>query len=124
LGGDALVTDELWSIAGPAAEGMMMTFGPDPRHRPEAAAALQSLRKNKYEPEGYTLYSYAAVETLIEGIKRAGQSKDPMTAATLLRQSPVNTVLGTLTFDSKGDIAGPTYVMYQWHNGKYAEMTR
>ncbi len=119
IGGDALVTDELWSIAGPAAEGLLMTFGPDPRTKPEAKDALAALQRAGYEPEGYTLYSYAAVQVLAEAMTRA---KTPEKAAVALRQSPVKTVLGNLSFDAKGDVSGPTHVIYRWHDGKYAEI--
>jgi branched-chain amino acid transport system substrate-binding protein len=121
IGGDALVTDELWKIAGPAAEGLMMSFGPDPRKRPEAAQLLADLRKGGYEPEGYTFYTYAAFQALADAIKRAGKP-DPAKVAEALRASPVNTVLGPLSFDAKGDIVGTGYVMYRWHDGKYAEV--
>lgn len=121
VGGDALVTDELWSIAGPAAEGILMSFGPDARNLPDAKKPMETLRKAGFEPEGYTLYSYAAVQVMAEGIKRGG-SKDPQMAALALRQQPIKTVLGDLNFDEKGDIKGTAYVMYRWHNGKYAEV--
>ena len=124
IGGDALVTDELWQIAGPSAEGMLMTFGPDPRKNPEAQAPLTEMRKAGFEPEGYTLYTYAAVQAVAGGIKAAGVAglKDPAKVAAALRQAPVATVLGQLSFDAKGDVAGPTYVLYRWHDGKYAEL--
>ena len=122
LGGDAFVTDELLSIAGPATEGIMMTFGPDPRNKPEAKDVIESLRRAKYEPEGYTLYTYAAVQTVVEGLNRTGKGGDVMKMAAALRQTPVSTVIGKLGFDAKGDVAGPTYVLYRWHDGKYAEM--
>jgi branched-chain amino acid transport system substrate-binding protein len=53
IGGDALTTLELWSIAGPAAEGLLMTFAPDPRRKPEAQNAVNALRGAGWEPEGY-----------------------------------------------------------------------
>jgi branched-chain amino acid transport system substrate-binding protein len=114
------VTDELWSIAGPAAEGIFMTFGPDPRNRPEAKTALDEIRKKGFEPEGYTLYTYAAMQVMADGLAKAGK-QDPMKVAAILRQAPVKTVLGPLSFDVKGDVAGPMYIMYRWHDGKYAE---
>ncbi len=121
MGGDALVTDELWKIAGPAAEGLLMSFGPDPRLRPEAAGLLAALRKSGYEPEGYTFYTYAAVQALADAIKSAGKN-DPAKVAAALRATPAQTVIGKLSFDAKGDVAGPTYVLYRWHDGKYAEV--
>jgi branched-chain amino acid transport system substrate-binding protein len=31
-----------------------------------------------------------------------------------------DTVLGNISFDAKGDVAAPGYVVYKWSNGKYA----
>ena len=121
MGGDALVTDEFWSISGPAGEGVMMSFSPDPRKKPEAQDAIAALRKGGYEPEGYTLYSYAAVQAIVDAITRAGKP-DPIKAAALLRQGPVKTVIGDISFNAKGDVTGSTYVLYRWHDGKYAEV--
>src|SRR5215470_3175447 len=36
VAGDALVTDEFWKTSGPAGEGVLMTFRPDPRGLPGA----------------------------------------------------------------------------------------
>src|SRR5271167_2788650 len=41
ISGDAIATNEFWSITGPAGEGMMFTFGADPRKRPTAAAIVK-----------------------------------------------------------------------------------
>jgi branched-chain amino acid transport system substrate-binding protein len=121
IGGDALVTDEFWSITGSTGEGVLMSFGPDPRNRPEAHAAMEALRKGGYEPEGYTLYTYAAVQAVAEGIKRAGDM-NPDKVKKTVRQSSIPTVLGPVGFDAKGDVTGSTYVIYRWHDGKYAEI--
>jgi len=121
LGATSLATKEFWSIAGTAGEGVVFSFGPDPRRRPEAKAAVESLRKKNIEPEGYTMYSYAAVEVIAEGIKRAGKA-DPMAVAEALRKSPVPSVFGPLAFDAKGDVVGFNFQMYRWHDGTYAEI--
>jgi branched-chain amino acid transport system substrate-binding protein len=121
MGGDALMTDEFWSISGPAGEGVLMSFNPDPRKLPEAQDAIAALRKGGYEPEGYTLYSYAAVQVIADAIKRAGKP-DPIKAATLLRQGKIKTVLGDIGFNDKGDVLGASYVLYRWHDGKFAEV--
>ena len=39
ISGDGIVSTEFASIAGPAAEGVLNTFGPDPRKNPTAAAS-------------------------------------------------------------------------------------
>jgi branched-chain amino acid transport system substrate-binding protein len=41
--------------------------------------------------------------------------------AAALRQKPIPTVIGTITYDAKGDPIGDNFVMYRWHDGKYIE---
>src|SRR5213080_481562 len=60
ISGDAIATNEFWSITGPAGEGMMFTFGSDPRKRPTAAAIVKKFKDKNVDTEGYTLYTYAA----------------------------------------------------------------
>ncbi|MGB4100740.1 MAG: branched-chain amino acid ABC transporter substrate-binding protein [Alphaproteobacteria bacterium] len=122
FGGDALVTDEFWSIAGSAGAGTMMTFGPDPRHIPAAQTIVESFRKENYEPEGYTLYTYAAFQALTKALATAGKAEDTAAVAQALRATQVDTVLGSLAFDAKGDAKGSGYVLYRWHDGKYREV--
>src|SRR5918911_1175447 len=71
VSGDALVTDEFWQITGPAGEGTLMTFSPDPRKNPGAAPIVEEFRKKGIEPDGYTLYSYAAVQTWAQAVEKA-----------------------------------------------------
>ncbi len=120
FGGDAFVTSEFAAIAGPAAEGMMMTFGPDPRNRKEAQTAVRSFRARGYEPEGYTLYAYAAAQVLAGAIQKAGAA-DPAKAIPVMHRETFHTVMGPIAFDEKGDVKSPAYMLYQWKNGKYAE---
>ena len=62
ISGDALVTAEYWQITGDAGEGTLMTFSPDPRNNPEAAPLVKKFKAAGIEPEGYVLYSYAALK--------------------------------------------------------------
>ncbi|HYE47132.1 MAG TPA: branched-chain amino acid ABC transporter substrate-binding protein [Caulobacter sp.] len=121
ISGDALVTDEYWSITGPAGEGTMMTFGPDPMKRAEAKDLVDRFMKAGYKPEGYTLYTYAAIQTWAEAVKKAGGTDGKKVAETL-RSGEYNTVIGKLGFDKKGDRTSADYVFYVWKDGKYGEM--
>src|SRR5215213_9327938 len=56
MSGDGIVSAEFTSIAGPGAEGTLMTFGPDARKNPNAKEVVEKFRKKGYEPEAYTLY--------------------------------------------------------------------
>jgi branched-chain amino acid transport system substrate-binding protein len=121
ISGDALVTDEFWSITGDAGEGVLMTFGPDPREFPSAVELVEKFRAEGYEPEGYTLYTYAAVQVFAQAATIAGSTElDAVIEA--LRGNSFDTVIGPLTFDDKGDIEQPAYVWYQWQGGTYSQI--
>ena len=62
MAGDALADKEFASITGPAAEGVLFTFGPDPRKKASAAAIVNKFKAKNIDPEGYTLYTYAAFQ--------------------------------------------------------------
>jgi len=117
MSGDGITSNELASIAGDAVNGTLMTFPPDPRNNPNAADAVKKFRDAGFEPEAYTLYSYAAVQIIAEAAKAAGEN-DPMKAAEAAKaKGPFKTVIGDIGFDSKGDITRPDYTMYEWKKG-------
>jgi len=121
IAGDAMATDEFWSITGPAGEGSLMTFPPEPRNLPSAQATVAAFKKQGYEPEGYTLFSYAAMQVYTEAVARAKSAKlDDVSKA--MHGGKFETVIGTIGFDEKGDVVGPDYVLYVWHDGKRVEM--
>ena len=122
IGGDALVTNEFWQISGAAGEGTLMTFASDPRRRPTAAEVVQRFRARNVDPEGYVLYTYAAIQIFAAAAARQN-STDPRRMAALLKSGgPWQTVLGPISFTDKGDVTVPDYVFYVWRNGSYAEM--
>ncbi len=122
ISGDALVSQEYWAITGEAGQGTRMTFAPDPRNNPEAASVVKRFREEmNYEPEGYTLYTYAAIQAWAQAAETAG-SLDPEAIKAALRSGSFDTVLGTLSFDDKGDIEGPSYVFYEWRDGDYQQI--
>jgi len=118
MGNDALVTQELWSITGSAGEGTLMTFGPDPRKNPKVASLVESFRKQGYEPEGYTLYTYASVQVFKQAIEQA-ESTESAKVLSILRSKTFPSVMGDISLDAKGDITAPGYVVYEWKDGKY-----
>jgi branched-chain amino acid transport system substrate-binding protein len=123
IGADALVTEEFWKITGPAGEGTLMTFPPDPRNVPAAKAVVDKFLAEKppYNPEGYTLYTYAAIQAFAAAANKAKSLKvDDLSKA--LKSMTVETVIGPLSWDKKGDVTDPKYVFYIWKAGKYAEM--
>ncbi len=71
VSGDTMATEELDLIAGPAAEGILFTFVADPRRNAEAAPVVERFRAENFEPTGYTLHSYAAVQVWAQAVEKA-----------------------------------------------------
>jgi len=114
MGGDGITSDEFASIGGPGVEGTLMTYGPDPRNRPDAKKVVEEFRTKKFEPEAYTLYSYAGVQ-IIKQAAEAAKSLEPKKVAEKMHSGMTfKTVLGDISYDKKGDITKLDYVMYIW----------
>jgi len=123
MAADGITDDDFAAIAGPAAEGTLMTYAPDPRKRPEAAAAVAKLREKNFEPHAYTLYAYAAVEIIRQAAEET-KTLDPRKIAMLMRSGrPFGTVIGKISFDLKGDVTRPDYVMYVWKKSASGKIT-
>jgi branched-chain amino acid transport system substrate-binding protein len=112
MGGDGITDDEFASIAGPGAEGTLMTFSPDPRTNPKNKAIVELFRsKRGFEPQAYTLYSYAAVQIIKQAAEQA-KSLDPRKVADAMHSGQAfETVLGDVSFDKKGDVSNEGYVV-------------
>ena len=115
MSGDGIVSNELASIAGPAVEGTLMTFAPDPRKNPAAKELVEKFRAAGFEPEAYTLYSYAALQVVAQAAGKVGKNDDAQAVAAEIKKSgPWATAIGELGYDDKGDITRPDYVLYTW----------
>jgi branched-chain amino acid transport system substrate-binding protein len=119
---DSIATPEFWQISGPAGEGTMFVFPSDPQSRPEAKAAVETIKTGGFVPEGFTLFAYAVVEAIAQGVERAGSDDPTAVAAALKNGEPIQTVIGPITFDEKGDIKNATYDINVWHDGNYAKL--
>ena len=115
-----MVTEYFWHVAGPAAVGVRFVSMADPRTNAEAAPTVAKFRADGYEPEGFTLYSYAAVEVWAQAVEKAG-TVEAKAVAEALRTQKFETVLGTVGFDDNGDVYGyEPFTWYIWQEGDYA----
>src|ERR1700716_2284431 len=122
MAGDALADKEFASITGPAGEGTLFTFGPDPRNKPTAKSIVEKFKANNIDPEGYTLYTYAAMQVWSQAVAKAGTT-DPKKVMDTIKASSWDTVIGKMEFDAKGDIKQIDYVVYKWDaKGNYTEI--
>jgi ABC-type branched-chain amino acid transport systems, periplasmic component len=122
MSGDGIVSNELASIAGDAVAGTLMTFSPDPRNDPNNKELIEKFRAAGFEPEAYTLYSYASLQ-VIAGAAAAAGNNDPEAVAAAAKANTFSTVLGELGFDEKGDAKLPGYVIYEWKKGDDGKYT-
>ena len=123
MSGDALNDKEFASITGPAAEGVLFTFGPDPRNKATAKAIVEKFKAKSIDPEGYTLYTYAAMQVWAQAANKA-KTTDPKKVMETIKAGEWDTVLGKLGFDAKGDIKVIDYVVYKWDaKGNYTEIS-
>ena len=121
VGTSGLVAPEFWSIAGPAGEGTLFPWPTDPSQFSAAKRVVAEFQASGYPPEGFTLFSYATIQTLAEGVRRVGKV-DPLAIAKALRTGePVDTVFGPMTFDAKGDAQGISYDILAWHDGRHVK---
>jgi branched-chain amino acid transport system substrate-binding protein len=128
MGGDGLADDEFAAIAGPGADGTLMTYSPDPRNNPKNKEIVDLFRKKRgFEPQAYTLYSYAAVQIIKQAAEQA-KSLDPKKVSDVMHSGKVfDTVAGGISFDKKGDVSNDgyiiagkkkeRYVLYTWKKG-------
>ena len=121
VSGDALVTQEYWQVTGKAGEGTLMTFSPDPRKNPAAKDIVAKFRAKNIEPEGYVLYTYAAIQAWAQAAK-AAKSEAAKGVIGKLNSTEFSTVLGKFKFDKKGDPNLPPYKFYEWKSGKYDQI--
>ena len=69
----SFVTPEFWLIAGPAGEGTLFPAPRNPMGLDTAKHVVDEFRATGYEPTGFTLFSYATVQALAEGVRRAAR---------------------------------------------------
>jgi branched-chain amino acid transport system substrate-binding protein len=118
VAGNSMGTEEFLLIAGPAAEGMLFTDPPDPLRRAEAASVVARFRASGFEPEGYTLYAYGAVQVWAQAADKA-RSLELQAMIPSLRKHRFDTVLGAIDFDRKGDLTVQNPVLYVWRGDDY-----
>jgi branched-chain amino acid transport system substrate-binding protein len=121
LSGDSLNTLEFATLAGKAADGTMFTNAAEARNLPTAVKVVEEFRKEGFEPEGYTLSTYAAIQVWAAAVAKAG-STDAAKVAETIHGNSYDTVIGKLSFDPKGDLTSSTYVWYVFKDGNYSEL--
>ena len=98
-----------------------MTFSPDPRKNPAAAEVVKRFKDKGIEPEGYVLYTYAALQAWKQAAEKA-RSVEKGEIVEAMNDAEFDTVIGKFRFDTKGDPDLVPYVVFQWSKGTYQQI--
>jgi len=119
------VKDETFiKVAGKYAEGVYATGPKDTSTNPMDKAVKEAYKKAYGEDVGvFSINGYAATQALLNAIQKAG-STDYDAIAKALRTEYVDTPLGKIKFDDRGDAIGVGFSVYQVKDGKYVELNK
>jgi branched-chain amino acid transport system substrate-binding protein len=109
-------------VAGEYAEGVYATGPKDVSKNPLAVAANEKHKQSfGSDPGAFFLNAYAAAQALLNAVEKAGTTE--FTAVSkALRSEFIDTPLGKISFDERGDAIGVGFSMYQVRNGEYVEV--
>ena len=121
IGADSLLRDEFYAIAKDSAIGTLASFAPDPMRLPSAQGLVRRFIAKGYQPEGATLYTYAALQAFAAAAGATGGTDGRPMAQWLREGHAIATAIGNISFDAKGDVAKPSLTWYRWREGRFTE---
>lgn len=122
LSDDGVKDDTFIKVAGKDAEGVYATGPKDTTQNPLSQAAVAAHRKvYNSDPGAFYENAYSAALAIVNGIEKAG-STETAALTKALRNEKVETPVGAIHFDEKGDAVGVGFAMYQVKDGKFVEV--
>jgi branched-chain amino acid transport system substrate-binding protein len=119
---DGVKDDTFIKVAGEFAEGVYASGPRDTSANPMTAAAVAAHRTAfGTDPGAFYLNAWAATQALLNAVARAGTTRADAVAKAL-RTEYVETPLGRIRFDARGDAEGVGFAMYQVRAGAYVEV--
>ncbi|MBN1613264.1 MAG: branched-chain amino acid ABC transporter substrate-binding protein [Deltaproteobacteria bacterium] len=119
---DGVKDDTFIKVAGTYAEGVYATGPKDTTKNPLAIAAIEAHRKTYgSDPGAFFLNAYAGMQAILNAIEKARSTKYKAVAGAL-RSHYVDTPLGKIKFDNRGDAIGVGFSMYQVRKGVYVQV--
>ncbi len=115
MGPEGVGNSSLSNIAGEASEGMLVTLPKRYDQVPANQPIVDALKAKKLDPTGpFVWTTYAALQSLTTAMQRSG-SMEPEDLASNLKAKAVDTVMGPLSWDAKGDLKGFEFGVFEWH---------
>lgn len=123
IGADGIFDETFPDLAGKYAEGVFATGPIDVSQNPLAIEAEREHLAAYHEPSGtFYLEGYAAILALLHAIEEA-DSTEPDAIMEALHTEYVDTPIGKIKFDEKGDATGVGFVIYQVKGDKFVPYT-
>jgi len=104
------------------AEGMYVSgFAPSPTQAVDQEWIAQYQNIEYRNPDTYSINGYTALEVLAEGAKKAN-SLDASKIGDAIRALEIKTPMGTLTYESNGDLKEATVYIFQVREGAFHQV--
>ncbi|PQQ29370.1 branched-chain amino acid ABC transporter substrate-binding protein [Photorhabdus hindustanensis] len=115
MGPEGVGNSSLSNIAGAASEGMLVTLPKRYDQVPVNKAIVEAIKGKKSDPTcPFVWTTYAALQSLAAAMNRTG-SMEPTDLVKDLKANPVDTVMGTLSWNAVGDLKGFEFGIFEWH---------
>jgi branched-chain amino acid transport system substrate-binding protein len=119
---DGVKDDTFIKVAQKYAEGVYATGPKDTTKNPLAISAIEAHKKAySADPGAFFLNGIAATQAILNAIQKAG-STDYAAVGKALQTQFVETPLGKIKFDNRGDAIGVGFSVYQVRKGVYVEV--
>jgi branched-chain amino acid transport system substrate-binding protein len=119
---DGVRTDAFLKLAGAAGEGVYASSSLEYSDLPITQEARQAHRDVfKSDPGQFFELAYAATQALLNAVEKAGGDQDPEALVKVLRSEYVETPVGKIRFDEKGDCEGAGFAMYRVVDGQFVD---
>lgn len=119
---DGVKTQSFLELAGVDGEGVYASSSRDYSDLALTQKAFNDHKATFNEEAGqFFVQSYAATQALLNAVAKAGTVTDPDAIAKALRDNEVETTLGPIHFDARGDMVGAGFSMYRVENGVFVD---
>ena len=119
---DGVKTLSFLELAGSDAEGVYASSSRDYSNLELTQKAHADHQATFNAPHGqFFEQAYAATQAILAAVEKAGTADDPDAIAKALREMTVETTLGPIGFDERGDMVGAGFSMYRVVDGKYVD---
>lgn len=114
MGPEGVANNDLFAIAGPAVEGLLVTLPTDFTKMPSNAEVMENFKKYKRNPNGaFTFPAYAAIQVISDSINAVGE--DSTKVADYMHDNTFDTAIGKVEYDSKGDLKQFEFAVFKWN---------